>query len=98
MYRVGSPNDEGFFIDPRNPGRIKNDSRWNHTDFPDLEFHNFYVVKNSDWQRNFGPNAAVNKPLKDKTQDLDNLNHYLCLMKEGTFECVARSYEEFIPI
>ncbi len=97
MYRIGSPNDEGFFIDPKNPGRMKNNSRWNYTDFPELEFHNFYIVKNSDWQTSFGPDVIVNKQLKDKIKDPENLNHYLCFMKEGTFECIARSYEEEIP-
>lgn len=97
MYRVGSPNDEGFFINPKNPDRY-NDSRWNYTDFPELEFSNFYIVENSDWRQNFGPDSIINKEIQSKITDLENLNHYLLFMKEGTFECIARNYVEEIPL
>ena len=96
MYRVGDPNDEGFFIDPKNPGRMRNNSRWNITDFPQLEFHNFYLVENSDWQTNFGPDPIITKAVQSEIKDPEKLNHYLFLMKEGSFECIARSYEEKI--
>lgn len=96
MFRVGSPNDEGFFIDPKNPSK-RNNSRWNYTDFPNLNFHNFYCVENSDWKTTFGPHAFLNKELTEKGHTDADFKHFLFLMKDGTFECIARSYTETIP-
>ena len=97
MFRVGDPNDEGFYIDPKNPSK-RNDSTWNYTDFPDLKMYNFYCVENSDWQDTFGPHAFTNKDLSRETENHGDYKHYLFMMKDATFECIARFYQEKLPV
>lgn len=94
MFRVGDPNLDGLYRDPKNPKELRNDTIWNRSDFPDLEAHTFFQVEGSDWQHNFGPAAYVNKELSEDDQEF---KHFLFIMKDGTFECVARGYRENIP-
>src|SRR6185436_16419692 len=49
MYRVGSPNDEGFYGFGFQPN-IKNDSIYSKKNFPTLEFGNFYQVEGVNWK------------------------------------------------
>lgn len=89
MFRVGSPNDEGFFYS-KIKDNIKNDSIWNTSDFPEIEWDNFYEVQNT-------PKDHFSRFYKiEDYQNLDNLHHYVFFMKEATFECLAESYTEHI--
>jgi hypothetical protein len=86
-YRMGDPNDEGFY------GR-DNETKWSRAAFPELEFNEFYEVLDSDWQNDFGPSEQINQHAEQGTADK---KHYLCFMKDGTFEVVADSYNQQIP-
>lgn len=91
MFRSGDPNDEGFY------GK-NNNTRWKYEDFSYVEVDDFYVVENSDWQTNFGPDAYINQNLmKDLSIPKEKYKHFVFFMKEGTFECVATDYKEEIP-
>ena len=77
QYRLGSPNDEGFFVydqDRYKPYGIK----WGE----------FYLIKDSDWQINF-PDSQI----LSEVQNTDKANHYLFYFRDETFECIAESYD-----
>ncbi len=90
MYRVGSPNDEGFYGFDSDL-RIKNNSIYSHKNFPTLNFCDFHQVTGLDWKN--GLLGEGTKILDKKYKDRENFSHYVFFMKDGTFECVAESYE-----
>jgi hypothetical protein len=90
MYRIGDPNDEGFFDSKSNP-KIKNDSIYSFTRFPDLEFNAFYIVKGYDWKNSLlGKGTNI---LNEEYKNISDCIHFVFFMKDGTFECIARSYK-----
>lgn len=88
MYRIGSPNDEGFYgSDPR----IKNDSIYSQKGFPDLDFGDFHQVSGVDWKNNLlGEGTNI---LDEKYKEKEDFSHYVFFMKDGTFECIAKSWK-----
>ena len=52
-----------------------------------VKWGEFYVILDSDWKSNF-PN-----PIEVSSQPLDELKHFLFYFRDGTFECIAKSYE-----
>ena len=52
-----------------------------------VKWGEFYVIHDSDWKSNF-PN-----PIEVSSQPLDELKHFLFYFRDGTFECIAKSYE-----
>jgi hypothetical protein len=93
MFRAGDPNDEGFF----DPVGKRNASRWNTRDYPMMEYHSLYLIEGVEWKSAFGPHAFVNEALKKKLEDKP-MKHFVFLMKDGSFECVAEEYEATIPV
>ncbi|MDB5264657.1 MAG: hypothetical protein JWN64_228 [Parcubacteria group bacterium] len=80
--RSGSPNDEGYYK--------YNDGFWNINDYPEIEWHSFYEIKNA-------PLEYLNQfYIQGEKTELSNpsLKHYAFFMKEGTFECLAEDYRE----
>lgn len=81
-YRLGGPNDEGFYL---NQNKF-----WNKNNFSDLQWDCFYEVKNTpkiylEKFKVINPEIGVSKI---------KLNHYVFFMKEGTFECLAEFFKE----
>lgn len=90
IYRVGGPNDEGFYGYGSDP-RIENDSLYSKKSFPDLEFGYFYKVSGLDWKKGLlGEGVVV---IDGEFMNKADLSHFVFFMKDGTFECVAKSYE-----
>ena len=83
-YRVGDPNDEGFYLG--------DNEAWNSKNFPSIEWNCFYQAS--------GVPGSYLKNFTVVTQDKNDLpiklNHYVFFMKEGTFECLAENYTENI--
>lgn len=77
MYRLGSPNDEGFYL---------NQFRYSQKDIP---WGGFYEIFESGWESTF-PNdkKIVTEELKDKQL----LHHFLFFFRDETFECIAKSW------
>ncbi len=90
MYRIGSPNDEGFYAFGSDP-RIKNDTIYSRQNFPTLEFGNFYQVSGVDWKGDLLGNRT--QVLDEKYKENEGFSHYVFFMKDGTFECVAKSWK-----
>lgn len=89
IYRVGDPNDEGFYLFGAD-SRYVNNSIYCKRNFPDLEFDAFYVVEGVNWKDNLlGKGTQILDP---SYSDKNAYIHYLFFMKEGTVECVAKSY------
>jgi len=86
IYRIGDPNDEGFHLPDKN-----NSSNFSKGNFPELEFNSLYRVKGMDWKNSLLGNGTV--VTDGKFESKDGLAHYLFLMKEGSFECVAKGFE-----
>jgi len=82
-YRLGKPNDEGFYLNDH--------ELWNKKNFSDLEWNCFYEVKNV-------PESHFLDFQKISSMDIsgNDLKHYIFFMKEKTFECLAKSYTEDI--
>jgi len=80
QYRLGSPNDEGFFIYGQD--RYKQYG---------IKWGEFYRIKNSNWQVNFPEPQRLNE-----VQNADNVNHYLFYFRDETFECIAENYDFFV--
>ena len=79
-FRVGAPNDEGFYLN--------SNSLWNKNNFPNLQWDCFYEVIGA-------PENYFDSFNKITTQsDSKNLHHYVFFMKEATFECLAESFKE----
>jgi hypothetical protein len=90
VYRVGGPNDEGFYLYGTNP-KIKNETIYSKKNFPELEFDSFYKVINYDWGNNLLGEGSIK--LGGNIDTKDEYIHYIFFMKDGTFECVAKSFE-----
>jgi hypothetical protein len=90
IYRVGSPNDEGFYSYGFDP-KMRNDSSFSKKEFPELEFHSFYKIIGMDWKKGLlGEGVVI---LDGEFKNKNQLSHFVFFMKEATFECVAKSYE-----
>lgn len=90
MYRIGSPNDEGFYGFDYDP-TIKNDSIYSQKNFPNLIFGGFHQVSGVDWKNNLlGERTKI---LDEKYREREGFLHYVFFMKDGTFECVAKSWK-----
>ena len=88
MYRVGSPNDEGFYSSDQHP-KINN-SVYSHQNFPNLQFGYFYKVTGLNWRQNkLGEGTLV---LNDHPGNDGGYSHFVFFMKDGTFECVAKDW------
>lgn len=77
-FRVGSPNDEGY--------GIGSDTVWNEASFPGIEWHHFYEVLDSS-----GP--TFERFFTTESHDQSSQRHFVFFMKEATFECYARDFE-----
>ncbi|MCE9517397.1 hypothetical protein K8Q96_00125 [Candidatus Nomurabacteria bacterium] len=89
IYRIGSPNDEGFYLFGADP-KINNDSIYSKKAFPDLDFDAFYKVTGVDWKNNLLGNGT--KVLNGQYKEKENFNHFVFFMKDGTFECIAKEF------
>lgn len=76
QYRMGSPNDEGFYV--------YNQSRYKKYG---VKWGEFYFVQDSDWKSNFPQPILIDTSIKE-----DRLNHYLFYFRDGAFECISESY------
>lgn len=90
MYRVGAPNDEGFYLFGVE-SRINNDSIYSKNAFPNLDFDTFYKVIGVDWKNDLLGNGT--KILDNQYKEKEGFIHFVFFMKDGTFECVAKNYE-----
>jgi hypothetical protein len=90
-YRVGCPNDEGFY-GGGNPGTINN-SIYSSRDFPELKFGYFYEVEGFDWSNGLvGDNVHI--LLECRSWEFKNIKHFVYFMKDGTFEYLCRKWHE----
>lgn len=89
MYRVGDPNDEGFYLFGGYPGRV-NDSIYSRKVFPNLDFGCFYKVENVNWKKDLL--GKVTCILDQNYSEKVGFSHFVFFMKDGTFECVAKDY------
>lgn len=78
MYRLGSPNDEGFFL---------NQFRFTSKDIP---WGGFYELFESNWKDAF-PNDKIFVAQELKNSPL--LHHFLLFFRDETFECIAKSWD-----
>jgi hypothetical protein len=92
MYRVGDPNDEGFYGGGQ--PHIRNSTKYNKTDFPSLEFYELYEVIGSDWQQSQLGEGTVILSNDYQSKEPNEYKHYLWFMRDGSFECVAKGFEE----
>lgn len=90
IYRNGAPNEDGFYLFGADP-KINNDSIYSKKAFPDLDFNTFYNVTGIDWKNNLLGNGT--KILNDHYKEKKGFTHFVFLMKDGTFECVAKEYK-----
>lgn len=91
-YRIGDPNDEGFYSD----GIEKfNESIYNCINFPDLKFYDgmFEVSGTSlsqmkELNPGFIDNSAIGRftPVKAR--------HFVFFLRDATFECFAETFVE----
>lgn len=95
MFRVGSPNDEGYTSVQEEGIRY---SPWNKIDFPQIKWDSFYEVESSDWSSIIDYEGYTNNKLMETVKDKSKFKHFAFFMKEATFECVAESYIEEIPV
>lgn len=78
IYRLGSPNDHGFYLKQFRYG-------------PDeIEWGEFYELANSDWQINFPDDKII---IGENISNSSHLKHYLFFFRDNTFECIAGGYE-----
>jgi hypothetical protein len=99
MLRVGDPNDEGFYGGGK-PGII-NDSMYNRTRFPEIEWGEFYEVLGFDWIKGL-VGTCYDEIYSDSSDPIvlipnatpaDGFRHFVFFMKDGTFECVCKGWE-----
>lgn len=83
MYRVGSPNDHGFYLGQFRYGR------------DDIEWGEFYELFESDWQINFPDDKVI---LKESLRNDKGLRHFLFFFRDEGFECIAKNFLfEYLP-
>jgi hypothetical protein len=94
VYRVGDPNDEGFYGGGK--PHIRNDSMYSRSRFPALEYWEFYEVTGFDWTSGLvGTDVCVmDRDYSQKT----GYRHFVFFMKDGTFECVCKSWEQLTSV
>ncbi|BDD03879.1 hypothetical protein [Aureibacter tunicatorum] len=78
-FRLGKPNSDEFY---------RNQFRYNSKD---LEFYDFYELKQSDWEKNFPKDEKI--LLNQDEININNLKHYILFFRDETFECLAYNYE-----
>lgn len=84
-FKIGDLNDEGFFLNDH--------PIWNKSNFPEgIYWNSFYEVKNTP-EDYFNSFYRVSYLPNNK-----DFHHYVFFMKEGTFECLAESFEEKIKL
>jgi hypothetical protein len=88
-FRVGAPNDHGFYEAGR-PG-IVNDSIYSWERFPEIEFGNFYEVFGIDWTS--GLIGEGTKVLQSNVFPTNIYRHFVFFMRDGTFEVVCKRWE-----
>lgn len=89
-YRIGSPNEDGFYSYGIEEN-VKNDSIYYKKNFPNLEFNTFYEVQGIPWKETLPGKETVIVQNIDAEQL--NFKHYVFFMKDGTFECLADKFE-----
>jgi len=99
MYRVGDPNDEGFYGKNNNSAwKASTAEKLGWENYPEISksigWDNFYEIEGSDWKSITEFGGTVIKEVENKQE----YKHYVFFMKDGTFECVARTYSEEIPM
>ena len=84
-FRSGIPNDEGFYL--------SQNIIWNSNVIKNIDFGSFYEAFNipKKYYENFYVLNSNNMGISR-----EELHHYVFFMKEGTFECIANSYQEQI--
>jgi hypothetical protein len=88
-YRIGSPNDHGFYGEGE-PG-ILNDSMYGVRSFPGLKFGEFYEVQGYDWSTGLrGKGCDTLQPLPVQTNDY---RHFVFFMRDQTFECICKGWK-----
>jgi hypothetical protein len=92
-FRVGDPNDEGFF-GGSDPPKI-NDSMYSYNLFPKLRFGYFYEVLGFDWTNGLIGEGVEELVDRSKWKNLE-LKHFVYFMKDGTFECLCKSWREIL--
>lgn len=84
MYRVGSPNDHGFYLGQFRYGR------------DDIQWGEFYELFESDWQNNFPDDKVI---LKEILHNDKRLRHFLFFFRDEGFECLAKDFVfDYLPI
>jgi len=76
-FRVGSPNDEGFY---------RGQCRFSKSGLP---WGAFYELHESGWETTFPVDKRIISPASSHA----NLKHYLWHFHDETFECIAEYYE-----
>ena len=76
QYRIGPPNDEGFYRDGQSRFR-KYGVQWGE----------FYRIENSDWPHEF-PDKIVISEFKEQREYF----HFLFYFRDETFECIGKEY------
>ena len=79
MYRLGSPNDHGFYL---------NQFRYGPNN---IEWGEFYELSDSNWRKDFPLDKVV---VDDNLKDNKRLKHYLFFFRDNTFECIAENYDQ----
>lgn len=77
QYTLHPLNDEGFYVFGQ--------SRYKQFG---VEWGEFYLVEESDWQESFPNPIIINNEIDPKI-----CKHYLFYFRDETFECIAESYE-----
>ena len=91
MYRAGDPNDHGFY--QGHMPEIVNKTIYTKSNFPDLEFDTLNEVSGVNWKEELLGEETVVVDEVYKNVDPAEFFHYLWFMKDGSFECVARSHD-----
>ena len=76
QYRMGAPNDEGFFT--HGQSRFKQHG---------VEWGHFYKIAESGWETNFPGAVIINGD-----NNSNALEHFLFYFRDETFEIVAEKY------
>ena len=90
-FRIGDPNDEGFYSDGISS---VNSSVYNCINFPDLEFGGFFEIHGLNLNTGEENRKGFASNQYSPKQNLGSLRHFIFFMRDATFECFAEQYEE----
>lgn len=91
-YRIGDPNDEGFYSDGV---ERYNSSVYTKVNFPKLDFyHGFFEVYGTSIDEFDSQNQGFIRNPEHFFTDMRKTRHFLYFMKDATFECFAAEYKE----